>query len=260
MSNDIITVADGFWNFRGSFKIGGVIDVGTQAALVRLASGRFVLLDSYTLSRAARQLVTDQTDGGEELEAVINLHPFHTLHVAAMHRLYPGAMHYGTARHHEKFPDLPWADTLSEDPALHEKYADDFEFTVPRGVDFISANEDVHFSSVLAYHRASKTIYSDDTLVYLRLPQLARMLGLGDSVSFHPTLAKALERPAGASGDFRDWARELIENWGEAENLCAAHTASLLATENRGKPIRERLEHALGQVEKTLIAHEQKHG
>jgi hypothetical protein len=127
-------------------------------------------------------------------------------------------------------------------------------------VDFISANEDVHFSSVLAYHRASKTIYSDDTLVYLRLPQLARMLGLGDSVSFHPTLAKALERRAGASGDFRDWARELIENWGEAENLCAAHTASLLATENRGKPIRERLEHALGQVEKTLIAHEQKHG
>ena len=232
MSNDIITVADGFWNFRGSFKIGGVIDVGTQAALVRLASGRFVLLDSYTLSREARRLVTDQTDGGEELEAVINLHPFHTLHVSAMHRLYPGATHYGTARHHDKFPDLPWADTLSEDPALHEKYADDFEFTVPRGVDFISAN----------------------------LPQLARMLGLGDSVSFHPTLAKALERRAGASGEFRDWARELIENWGEAENLCAAHTASLLAAENRGKPIRERLEHALGQVEKTLIAHQQKHG
>ena len=260
MSNEIITVADGFWNFRGSFKIGGVIDVSTQAALVRLASGRYVLLDSYTLGRAARRLVADQTDGGEELEAVINLHPFHTLHVAAMHEMYPEAKHYGTARHLEKFPDLPWAKTLSEDPALHERYADDFDFTVPRGVDFISANEDVHFSSVMAYHRASKTIYSDDTLVYLRLPKLARMLGMGDSVSFHPTLAKALERRAGASSDFSDWAGELIENWGEAQNLCAAHTASLLDTENGGEPIRKRLEQALRRVEKTLQAHEQKHG
>ena len=260
MSNEIITVADGFWNFRGSFKIRGLIDVGTQAALVRLANGRFVLLDSYTLSRAARRLLAEQTDGGEELEAVINLHPFHTLHVTAMHELYPEARHYGTARHHQKFPDLPWANTLSEDPALHERYAEDFEFSVPRGVDFISADEDVHFSSVLAYHRASKTIYSDDTLVYLRLPELARKLGLGDSVSFHPTLAKALERRAGASGDFRDWAAGLIDNWGEAENLCAAHTASLLATENRGKPIRGRLESALRGVEKKLLAHEQKHG
>ena len=260
MTNEIITVADGFWNFRGSFKIRGLIDVGTQSALLRLANGRFVLLDSYTLDRAARRLVAEQTDGGEELEAVINLHPFHTLHVTAMHELYPEAKHYGTARHHDKFPDLPWAKTLSEDPALHERYAEDLEFTVPRGVDFISADEDVHFSSVLAYHRASKTIYSDDTLVYLRLPQLARRLGMGDSVTFHPTLAKALERRAGASGDFRDWAAELIKNWGGADNLCAAHTASLLGTENSGKPIRERLEAALKRVEDTLQAHEKKHG
>lgn len=260
MTNEIITVADGFWNFRGSFKIGGLIDVGTQSALVRLANGRFVLLDSYTLSRAARRLVVEQTDGGEELEAVINLHPFHTLHVTAMHELYPEAKHYGTARHHDRFPHLPWAKTVSEDPALHERYAEDLDFTVPQGVDFISSDEDVHFSSVLAYHCASKTIYSDDTLVYLRLPQLARRLGLGDSVSFHPTLAKALERRAGASGDFRNWADELIENWGGAENLCAAHTASLLASENRGEPIRERLEQALVRVENTLLTHEKIHG
>jgi hypothetical protein len=46
ISKDIITVAEGFWNFRGSFRIAGILDVGTQAALVRLASGRYVLLDS----------------------------------------------------------------------------------------------------------------------------------------------------------------------------------------------------------------------
>jgi hypothetical protein len=113
---------------------------------------------------------------------------------------------------------------------------------------------------VLVHHRASKTLYVDDTLVYLRLPQVARWLGLGDSVSFHPALARALEPRAGAASDFRDWAGELIENWGAAENLCAAHTAALLASENRGAPIRKRLETALSRVEKTLAAHEQKYG
>ena len=260
MSDDIIEVADGFWNFRGSFRIGGVIDVGTQSALVRLANGRFVLLDSYTLNRAARRLVSEQTEGGEQLEAVINLHPFHTMHVRAIHELYPQALHFGTARHHDKFPDLPWAGTRSEDPALHAKYAGDFDFTVPRGVDFISADDNVHFSSVLAYHRASETLYSDDTLMYLRLPQLARFFGLGDSVSFHPTLAKALERRPGAAKDFRDWADELIKNWGAAKNLCAAHTAPLLAEKNRGESIRERLQAALRRTEKTLATHEQKWG
>jgi len=260
MSKDIVTVGDGFWNFRGSFKIGGVIDVGTQSALVRLRSGRFVLLDSYALSRSARRLVSDQTDGGEKLEAVINLHPFHTLHVSTVYQWYPDVAHYGTERHHRLFPDLPWAETCSEDPALHERYGDDFDFTVPRGVDFISADENVHFSSVLAYHAASKTIYSDDTLLYVRLPQVARWFGLGDSVSFHPTLTKALVQRAGAAQDFRTWAGNLIKNWGAAENLCAAHTAALLATENSGASIGDRIASALGRVETTLATHERRYG
>ena len=260
LSRDILNVADGFWNFRGSFKIGGVIDVGTQSALVRLASGRFVMLDSYTLSRSARRLVSEQTEGGERLEAVINLHPFHTVHVRTICRWYPHATHYGTERHRRMFPDLPWAETCSEDPILHERYADDLEFTVPRGVDFVSADENVHFASVLAYHSASKTIYSDDTLMYLRLPRVARWLGLGDSVSFHPTLGKALERRAGAAQAFRAWAEALIDNWGGAENLCAAHTAALLARENTGAPIGERIANALRRVETTLTNHARRHG
>ena len=86
------------------------------------------------------------------------------------------------------------------------------------------------------------------------------MARLGDSVSFHPTLAKALEQRAGAAQDFRNWAGELIENWGEAENLCAAHTAALLATENRGASIGERIKSALARVETTLATHERQYG
>ena len=259
MAGQILHVAENFWNIRGSYKIGGVIDVGTHASLVRRANGKFVLLDSYTLRGAVKRKVAELTSGGEDIEAILNVHPFHTVHVHKMHELYPQATLYGTARHLTRFPELPWADTLIEDPALHELFADDFEFSVPRGVDFISADENVHFSSVLVLHRASKTIHSDDTLMYIRLPLPMRLIGLGDSVSFHPTLAKALDQRAGAAADFRDWANELIDDWQDAENLCAAHTAALLARDNRGESIHARLLAALDKVGKTLKSHERKH-
>jgi hypothetical protein len=43
-------------------------------------------------------------------------------------------------------------------------------------VDFISDNENHNFSSVLAYHLASKTLHVDDTLILLRLPGLRGVL------------------------------------------------------------------------------------
>ncbi len=258
MAGPILHVAEDFWNFRGSYKIGGVIDVGTQASLVRRDSGKFVFLGSYTLSGTARRKVGELTRDGKDIEAILNVHPFHTVHVRTMHRMYPQATLYGTARHLSRFPELPWAETRTEDPALHEQFAGDFEFSVPRGVDFISADGNVHFSSVLVFHKASKTIHSDDTLMYICLPGLMRWFGLGDSVSFHPTLAKALEKRAGAAGDFRDWANGLIEQWRDADNLCAAHTAALLATDNGGESVHARLLKALDKVSKTLNSHERK--
>jgi hypothetical protein len=260
MSGPVIHVGEGFWNIRGSYRIGGVIDVGTHASLVRRASGKFVLLDSYTFDSETRRKVGEMTDGGQKIEAILNLHPFHTVHVQKMHQMFPDATLYGTQRHHDRFPDLPWADLRTQEQALHDLYADDFDFSVPRGVDFISADENVHFSSVLALHRASMSIHSDDTLMYLRMPLALRMAGLGDSVSFHPTLAKALERRAGAAQDFRNWAEELINSWQHAENLCAAHTSSLLSRNNKGDSIHDRLVKALDKVGKTLAAHESKYG
>ena len=71
MANDILSVAEDFWNIRGSFRVGGVVDVGTQASLVRLASGKFVFLDAYTLSGAPRRAVNELTAGGENVEAIL---------------------------------------------------------------------------------------------------------------------------------------------------------------------------------------------
>lgn len=260
MSKDIIAIADNFWNVRGSYKFRGIFDLGTQVSLVRRASGKFVFLDSYTLSAAARGEVNALTNGGRDVEAIVNLHPFHTIHVEAMHRAFPSARLYGTARHCSRFPDLPWEPTKSEDPAMHALFAEDFEFSVPRGVDFVSADDSVHLSSVLVLHRASRTLYVDDTFLYFPLPWPLRLLDPVGLVRIHPTLPKALERRAGAARDFRHWVEGLIERCRDIEHLCAAHTAVLRNTRALGTSIPALLRKALDKAEPVLRAHEHRYG
>ena len=218
-----------------------------------------MLLDSYSLDSRARRQVAELTRDGKDIEAILNVHPFHTVHVKRMHELYPKAALYGTERHLARFPDLPWRKTRTEDEKLHEKFSADLEFSVPRGVDFIPEDENLHFSSVMVYHPASRTMHVDDTLNYLRLPSLVRAVGLGDSVAFHPTLAKVLEKRAGAADEFEAWARDLINRWRKAENLCAAHTAAFLASDNKGPSLHARWQKALEKVEGTLAAHRKKY-
>ena len=259
MTHDIIRVTEDFWNIRGSFKVGGLVDIGTQSSLVRRNNGRFVLLDACPMSDAVEREIRRLTNDGESLEAILNLHPFHTVYVSQVHARFPKAKLFGTARHLDRFDDLPWETQRTEDASLHSLFGEDFEFSVPRGVEFVSANEKVHFASVLVYHRASKTIHVDDTLMYIPMPKFLRLLK-ADLLRFHPTLGQALERRAGAAADFRAWARELAGGWGEAENLCAAHTASLLAGDNAGPRIKTRILLALRRASVTLLKHERQHG
>lgn len=255
----VLAAGDGFWNLRGSFKVGGVVDIGTHASLVRLASGRYVLLDACGLSDAVQRWVDARTEGGAAIEAILHLHPFHTIHVRAASQRYPHARLHGTARHHRKAPELAWDPLRTDDPELHARYAGDLGFTVPRGVELIPENEHLHFSSVLAIHRASRTLHVDDTLNCVRLPRPLRALA-PDLVRFHPTLRQVLERRPGAAADFRAWARDLAARCRDVDNLCAAHTSALLGRASRGPSIAERVERALAKVEPTLRAHEAKHG
>lgn len=259
MSKKILNISEDFWNIRGDFKIGGVLNIGTHASLVKLNSGKFVLLDAYTLEGEVKDEVMRLTQNGGDLEAIINLHPFHTLHVKGAHDLFPNAKLYGTQRHIDKFPELAWQPELTESLSFAALYSEDFEFSVPAGVDFISRNENLHFSSVLAYHKASKTIHSDDTLMYLPLPWPISKVKKPE-ISFHITLPKTLERKAGAASEFRQWARNLANKWKGAENLCAAHSFSLLKDKNTGASIHDRILNALDKVESTLQKHETKFG
>lgn len=256
---NVIHVGEGFYNMRGSLRIGGVLPVGTQASLVKRKSGSFLLLDAIELDSETRAWVDRETKGGAAIDAVLHLHPFHTLFVRKLHAAYPKAKLYGTARHQRRAPELPWEPLRTDQPELHALFAEDLELSVPRGVDFIPSNENLHFASVLAFHPASRTLHVDDTLNYVRLPRVLRAIK-EDMLGFHPSLAKVLERRAGAAADFRDWTRELTERVRSIDNLCAAHTSVLLGGRSSGPPIVDRVRAAIRAVESKLAAHEARYG
>lgn len=229
------------------------MEIGTQTSLARLRSGGFVLLDAYTLEGEVRRRVLELTQQGKAVEAILNLHPFHTVHVERVAAQFPHARLYGTARHHQRLPSLSWEPQRSEDPALHELFAEDFVFSVPRGVDFIPENEKLHFASVLALHRASGALHVDDTLTWTPLP-------LVGGLSFHPTLRWTLQKRPGAAAEFSAWAQELVELCGQARHLCTAHNKPLPPQAAQGASIQGRVRGAVKAVQKIVDGHQRRYG
>jgi hypothetical protein len=252
MADKLVEIAPGFWNIRGSFKVAKIVDIGTQSSLVRLGSGRFVLLDAYTLSGEVEQRVRALTDGGAAIDAILNVHPFHTIHVRKVHEQLPHAKLYGTSRHRKVKPDLPWEELDTEDPALHDRFAADLDFSVPRGVDFVPDDERLHFSSVLVRHRASRVLHVDDTLTYLQLPFVG-------GLSFHFTLKSVLGKRPGAVAEFRAWCDELLALCEGVDHLCTAHGRALPRVPEGGT-VAGLVRGAVERAQKTLTAHEKRFG
>jgi len=243
---------DGFYHIRGSFKLGGILDLGTHCALVELPDGRFVFLDSYTLDDELKAKVDALTDNGRKVAAIVNLHPFHTLHCEWMAKAYPDAKLYGTKRHHEKFPDLTWESDTCEAGALDGLFRDTLQFSVPQGVHMVCEDENVHFSSVLAYHRPSKTIFVDDTLSCIKAPFPLSLLPITGKLAFHPTLAKALEPNPYAADAFREWAIGIAQDWADARRIATAHNTTMTFASGE---FPEKVGAALGQVAGVLQKH-----
>lgn len=246
MKESIIELSEHFWNIRGSFRTAGIFEVGTQASLIKLQDGRFVFLDAYTLPDHLLQQVYDITNGGKDVDAIINTHPFHTIHVKRAHKQFPSARLFGTKRHIARAQDLPWQDIRVEDPRIAEEFSE-LQFSVPRGVDFISDNANVHFSSVLVYHPRSKTLHVDDTFNFVNLPMLRK-------ITLHPTLALALKKEQQAAQDFRQWTRDIAQTWADTENVCTAHVAPLLGIND----FQDRVQNALQAKERVLRKHERR--
>ncbi|WP_201532284.1 MULTISPECIES: hypothetical protein [unclassified Psychrobacter] len=220
MSDKIIDLGAGFWNIRGTFRLGGVLNIGTQCSLVKLASGRFVFLDSYTLTDDVRAQVMALTNNGQDVEAVLNLHPFHTVHCAQMAKDFPQATFYGSSRHHKKVPEVQWADDLVESDVVAERYPE-LKFSLSQGVHYIAPNEMIHAGSLLAFHPASKSLHVDDTFMSPPTKLLEAVL---PELLLHPTTKKALKNEPNAGKEYCDWASNLADDWRDVRNFCAAHS------------------------------------
>lgn len=219
MSETIHDLGAGFWNIRGDFRIGGVINIGTQCSLVKLESGKFIFLDSYTLTGEIRDTVMALTNNGQEVEAVLNVHPFHTVHCAQMAKDFPQAIFYGSSRHAKKVPEIQWSKALVESAAVAERYPE-IEFSMSQGIEYISPNEMIHAGSLLAYHPASQSLHVDDTFMSPPTKLLEKVL---PELLLHPTTKKALKNEANAGKQFCDWATNIAHDW-DVRHFCAAHS------------------------------------
>ncbi|WP_133498638.1 hypothetical protein [Cognatilysobacter terrigena] len=250
-------LADRFWNIRGTYRVAGVLNIGTHMSLVQRDDGRFVVLDGCGLDDAQRDALMALTDNGALVDTVIHVHPFHTMHVEATHRLLPKATLHGTARHRKRFPNLPWSGAPVEEWADDQAFADVFEFSVPAGVDFVCVDERVHVASVLVRHRPSGIVHVDDTLNVLAPQGALRRMLPQSSLRMHPLLARALKPKAGAADDYVAWARGLAARWADTPVVCAAHSAV------RHLPaggLQREMEGALAKVSRTLDRHRARHG
>ncbi|MBP2280773.1 hypothetical protein RCH20_002278 [Psychrobacter sp. PL15] len=220
MTDKIYNLGAGFWNIQGSFRLGGIIDIGTQCSLVQLRSGRFIFLDSYTLTDDVRGQVMALTNNGQDVEAVLNVHPFHTMHCAQMAKDFPQATFYGSERHSKQLPEVQWAAELVESDAVAQLYPE-LEFSLPKGIYYISPNEKVHAGSLLVRHPASQSVHIDDTFMS---PPSKILKAILPELMLHPTTKQALKNESDAGEQYCDWATKIAHQWRDTHNFCAAHS------------------------------------
>lgn len=226
-------------------------------SLVRRPNGKFVLLDSYDLDADDQRELMALTDDGNQIEAVLNVHPFHTVHCKSIKEMLPHARLIGTRRHHSEAAHLDWDTDLIEDEATQQQFSDTFDFSIPDGVDFIPEDESIHVSSVIVRHRESGIIHVDDTLMFLDVPALLEKFGPGPRLRFHPNLAGGLEKRAGAADDYIRWAKQLGQDWADTKIICAAHKGIMRLTDQTFSDIIDKaLEHSM----QTLDEHREKYG
>lgn len=101
---------------------------------------------------------------------------------------------------------------------------------IPNGAEFVNPTN--HFSSLFVFHRLSKTIHDDDTLMYFDPGHVGCCLKLAGATAcklyFHPSLANGgLYNYKESPGFFKEWVQQLINDW-DFENICTAHHGTLI--------------------------------
>jgi len=241
----LIEVGSGHYNIRGSLVMGCIADIGSQMSLLRLKSGRFLVVDAIHLEPEVKREIDLLTDNGALMEACVATHPFHTLFFPAFHELYPKCKLYGTPRHIRRLQELPW-EPQTVDMCLGCWAKEGVEMRIPAGADFVDPHEDNHFAGVFVFHLESKSLFNDDTLMFYSWDHPGRIINcilpcIGNTLTLHPTLMDGdsntgLQTKPSAVRDFRVFFEGVLREW-DFDIICTAHTgikvggAKALATE-----------------------------
>lgn len=243
----LVEVGEGFWNIRGSFTVLGVIDLGTHMSVLRLSSGKFLVIDTIPLTPQIKTELDHLTDNGNLIDAVIATHPYHTLHFPAFFAEYPTLRYYGTPRHLNVSSTVTWTGTVF-DLSVQEQWEPDVSMRIPDGAEFVNPTPDNHFAGVFVFHRASKAIHVDDTVCYFEDPGciLSCIGAKQGSMKFHTSLTSVglLPTPE-APYDFKNWMQKVIDDW-DFDIICTAHTG------NKIQGAKAQLQQTLDQTESTF--------
>lgn len=122
---------NGFWNVRVPFKI-NMVDIGSHMSVIKLQNGNFLVIDTVEINDQLKRDLDELTQNGTKIEAVLAVHPFHTLAWSAFYKMYPNAKYYGTPRHLRKLTDIQWAGQLDESKIL-STWSPEVELRIPAG-------------------------------------------------------------------------------------------------------------------------------
>jgi len=215
----LVPIGPGFWNVRAPFKVNIsniTLEIGTQMSLVKLRTGRFILIDTVDVDQQLRAEIDGLTKNGTLIDAILATHPFHTTYFPVFYNIYPKVAFYGTPRHLRLQPQIPWRGSLW-DCANRQKWLPELHMRIPRGAEFTAPipESSNHFTCIHVFHEASRTLHVDDTVTY-NVPFSGNML-------FHPSLlTDGLYKIPESPDTFRDWMQKLIVDW-NFDNICAAH-------------------------------------
>lgn len=218
-------VSHDFYNLHTSLVMFRVIDISTHMSLIRLSSGKFLVIDCVDISNPqVRNDIDELTENGTLIESVIGVHPFHTLFFPSFHQIYPHAKYYGTPRHLRNIQNINWSGSLGDDDTRSLWESEGVFMRIPAGAEFeFPPAEDIHFSSVVVLHAPSKTIHVDDTFNYFHgSGWILRLLGKKDDKMEFWNLEKGLNHTAESPRLFKEWVQQLLDDW-DFDNICAAH-------------------------------------
>jgi len=202
-------------------------------SIAQLKSGKFIVIDAVELTPPIKDAINKLTNNGADIEAFLAVHPFHSVYIPPFHALYPKVDYYGCPRHLKRLTNIQWAGNLN-DCKIRNKWSPEIEMSIPDGGEFVAPlpENKNHFSSVLVYHKKSRTIHVDDTIMYAPSEKgltgsLLKIAGYkAGYMTFHLSIKNVGLKPDPKSPfEFRDWVKKIIKEW-DFDNICAAHVGN----------------------------------